>query len=135
MTPSADLDVVRSRLPVPYREALDRQKRFHADRVAGRIGDTLWLLEHPPVITVGIRRGQEENILVDPAAIGAEVVETERGGEVTYHGPGQLVGYLFVGIERYGFRVRDFVRRLEEAFIAYLGEGHGIARAFPHRNR
>ena len=121
------LDVIRTVEPVPYREAYARQKDLHARRVAGDIPDTLWLLEHPPVVTTGLRRGQEENILIDPSAVGAELVETERGGEVTYHGPGQLVGYLFVHMENHGFRVKKFVERLEEAFIRYLADPHGIA--------
>lgn len=120
------LDVFRSIEPVPYREAHERQKELHARRVAGVISDTLWLLEHPPVFTTGIRKDQSANILINPSEIGAEIVETERGGEVTYHGPGQLVGYLFVDIEKHGFKVRRFVERLEEAFISYLAEAHGI---------
>lgn len=120
------LDVITSDAPIPYREALERQHQLHARRVAGEIPDTLWLLEHPPVITTGIRRNQEANILIDPSVVDAEIVETERGGEVTYHGPGQLVGYLFVSIENHGFRVRRFVESLEEAFILYLADAHGI---------
>ena len=121
------LDVIRTVEPVPYREAYERQKDLHARRVAGEIPDTLWLLEHPPVITTGLRRDQDSNILIDPAAVGAELVETERGGEVTYHGPGQLVGYLFVHMENHGFRVKRFVERLEEAFIRCLADAYGIA--------
>ena len=99
---------------------------LHARRAAGEISDTLWLLEHPPVITTGIRKDQSANILIVPSLVGAEIVKTERGGEVTYHGPGQLVGYLFVDIENHGYKVRRFVERLEEAFISYLAEAHGI---------
>lgn len=120
------LDVIRTHGPVPYREAYERQKKLHAERVAGQIPDTLWLLEHPPVITTGLRRDQEENIRVDPTAVGVELVETERGGEVTYHGPGQLVGYLFVHMENHGFQVKTFVANLEQAFIDYLSNAHGI---------
>ena len=127
MTPAPlTLDVIRSSAPVPYREALARQKELHAARVAGKIKDTLWLLEHPPVITTGIRRNQDAHILVDPEVVGAEIVETQRGGEVTYHGPGQLVGYLFVAIENHGFKVRRFVERLEEGFIRYLADTYQI---------
>ncbi|RKX80569.1 MAG: octanoyltransferase [Spirochaetes bacterium] len=120
------LDIIRSTDPVPYREAYDRQKVLHARRVAGEIPDTLWLLEHPPVLTTGIRKDQSANILIDPNIVGTEIVETERGGEVTYHGPGQLVGYLFVSIENHGYQVRRFVEKLEGAFITYLGDSHGI---------
>jgi lipoyl(octanoyl) transferase len=121
------LEVLRSASPVPYRQALEYQRKLHARRVSGSIPDTLWLLEHPPVITTGIRRDQISNILINPAAVGTEVVETERGGEVTYHGPGQLVGYLFVSMENHGFRVKSFVEKLENGFIDYLAEHHGIA--------
>jgi len=120
------LDIIRSFEPVPYREAYERQKSLHAQRVAGEIPDTLWLLEHPPVLTTGLRKDQSANILIDPSVVGAEIVETERGGEVTYHGPGQLVGYLFVNIENHGFQVRRFVEKLEGAFISYLRDNHGI---------
>lgn len=120
------LDVFHSPGLVPYQEAHERQKELHAKRVAGEIPDTLWLLEHPPVITTGIRKDQSANILIDPVSVGAELVETERGGDITYHGPGQLVGYLFVGIENHGYKVKRFVERLEEAFIAYLAENCGI---------
>jgi lipoyl(octanoyl) transferase len=120
------LDIIRSTEPVPYRKAYQQQKVLHARRVAGEIPDTLWLLEHPPVLTTGLRKDQSSNILIDPGIVGAEIVETERGGEVTYHGPGQLVGYLFVNIENHGFQVRRFVKKLEGAFISYLREVHGI---------
>ncbi len=120
------LNIIRSTDPVPYREAYDQQKILHARRVAGEIPDTLWLLEHPPVLTTGIRKDQSANILIDPNMVGAEIVETERGGEVTYHGPGQLVGYLFVNIENHGYQVRRFVEKLEGAFVTYLSEYHGI---------
>jgi len=120
------LNIMRSVQPVPYRKALIRQRELHAQRVAGNIPDTLWLLEHPPVITTGIRSNQENNILVNPERVGVELVQTERGGELTYHGPGQLVGYLFVAIENYGYKVKRFVQRLEKSFISYLAESHGI---------
>ena len=121
------LDVLYTVKPVPYSAAHARQREMHARRAAEKIPDTLWLLEHPPVITTGIRGGQSANILVDTEAQGIEVAKTERGGEVTYHGPGQLVGYLFVGIKGHGFRVKDFVRNLEGGFISYLKARHGIA--------
>ncbi len=120
------IDILHSADPIPYREAHERQKELHARRVAGDIPDTLWLLEHPPVITTGIRNDQSANILIDPNTVGAEIIETERGGDITYHGPGQLVGYLFIGIENHGFKVRRFVESLEEVFITYLAGAHGI---------
>ena len=122
-----ELDILYSSDPVPYRDAHAVQKTLHERRAAGSIPDTLWLLEHPPVITIGIRRNQDANLLIDPSAVGAELVETERGGEITYHGPGQLVGYLFVSIENHGFKVKNFVRKLEDGFIDYLNSRHGIS--------
>ncbi|MCK5735763.1 MAG: lipoyl(octanoyl) transferase LipB [Spirochaetaceae bacterium] len=120
------LNIIQTLERVPYKEAYERQKELHAQRVAGEIPDTLWLLEHPPVLTTGIRRDQSANILIDPNTVGAEIVETNRGGEVTYHGPGQLVGYLFINIENHGYKVRRFVEKLEGAFISYLHDFHGI---------
>lgn len=120
------LNIFRTPHPIPYKEALQRQKILHERRVSGDIPDTLWMLEHPPVITTGLRKGQSYNILVNPADVGAELIQTERGGEVTYHGPGQLVGYMFVGIDGFAYRVKDFVCRIEGAFIDYLHKYHGI---------
>ncbi len=120
------LSVIRSVEPVPYSIAYSCQRVLHARRVAGDISDTLWLLEHPPVLTTGIRRNQSANILINPADHDIEVFETERGGEVTYHGPGQLVGYLFVDMEGHGFRVKEFVKKLEAGFIVWLRERYRI---------
>ena len=73
---------------VPYREALDIQHAIHRERNS----DHLLLLEHPHVYTLGVRADME-HVLVPPASVGAELVRADRGGDVTYHGPGQLVGY------------------------------------------
>src|SRR5688572_16151080 len=85
---------------VPYSEAQELQKRLVDARRAGEIPDQLLLLQHPPVITLGVRaRGSRVNVLATPealAAAGVEVFETGRGGDVTYHGPGQLVGYPII---------------------------------------
>ena len=82
---------------VPYAAALDLQKSLVEDRRAGRIPDTLLLLEHPHVITLGVKLAEARtHVVATPeslAARGVEVVETGRGGDVTYHGPGQLVAY------------------------------------------
>lgn len=120
------LDVIRSIKPIPYREAYEKQRELHSRRVAGTIPDTLWLLEHPPVFTTGLRRDQSANILIEPHSQGIEIVETERGGEVTYHGPGQLVGYLFISMKEHGFRVKDFVQKIENSFIKYLASQYNI---------
>ena len=106
---------------VPYAEAWAIQKKLHALRAKGFIPDTLWLLEHDPVITLG-RKGHRENILVSFDFLrnqGIEVFEVERGGDVTYHGPGQLMGYMFFRIGGLD-AVRPFVRKIERAIVAVL---------------
>ena len=106
---------------VPYAEAADLQSRLHEQRVAGDIGDTLVLLEHPHVFTVG-RRGSRSDVLWDDDTIAArdvEVVEADRGGQVTYHGPGQLVGYPIIDIGA-GADLVGYVRNLEAVMIDAL---------------
>ena len=102
---------------VDYREAWALQKRLVEERVAGRIGDRLLLLEHPAVLTLG-RQADASHVRADPALLaarGIEVIRVERGGEVTYHGPGQLVAYPILGLSRRGLLVRPLVRALEGA--------------------
>ena len=102
---------------IDYREAWDLQKRLHDARVAGAIPDTLLLLEHPAVLTLG-RSAAEDHVRAAPddlAARGIKVLRVERGGEVTYHGPGQLVAYPIVALQERGLLLRPFVRTLEEA--------------------
>jgi lipoyl(octanoyl) transferase len=103
---------------VGYLEAWDLQRHLVAERQAGRGWDTLLLLEHPRVYTLG-RRADRSNVLLDDAELarrGIEVVEVDRGGDVTYHGPGQLVGYPILRLA--GTRVVvDYVRALEEVLI------------------
>src|SRR5688500_15591092 len=85
---------------VSYREAWDLQQHLVADRAAGVIEDTLLLLAHPPVVTMG-RGGRTEHLLASPGALaarGIEFVETDRGGDVTFHGPGQIVGYPIIDL-------------------------------------
>jgi len=86
--------------------------------------DEIWLLEHPPVFTLGLA-GRPEHVL-DPGDI--PVVKTDRGGQVTYHGPGQAVAYVMLDLRRLGFGARELVRRLEQAAIDVLG-GYGIEGA------
>jgi lipoyl(octanoyl) transferase len=106
---------------VDYAEGLDLQKQLVEERRAGRIGDTLLLLEHPPVITLGVKsRGKSTNIVASPdhlAAAGVAVFDTGRGGDVTYHGPGQLVGYPIFDLRPDRCDVHRYVRDIEEALI------------------
>ncbi len=102
---------------IGYRDAWALQKRLVEQRVADEIPDTLLLLEHPPVLTLG-RQADERHVRASAgelAARGIEVVRVERGGEVTYHGPGQLVAYPIVALSRRGLLLRPFVRALEGA--------------------
>lgn len=118
--------VVRSGL-VPYAEALAGQRWLEGARQEGEIPDVLWLLEHPPVYTRGRRAGDEELPMQAEwyEAQGIEVHETDRGGRVTYHGPGQLVAYPIVSLKPYGDDVHEYVRRLERVAIGALAE-HGV---------
>ena len=111
-----------------YREAWDLQRRLAAARADGEIGDRLLLLEHPAVLTLG-KHADEAHVLASPAELasrGIEVVRVERGGEVTYHGPGQLVAYPIIALSRRGLLVRPLVRALEAAMIATC-EAFGVA--------
>jgi len=104
---------------VPYAQGLEQQAGLVAERQAGRIPDTLLLLEHDPVFTLG-RNARAENVLLPEAALkaqGFEVFETGRGGDVTYHGPGQLVGYPILDLSPDRCDVHRYVRDLEEVMI------------------
>jgi lipoyl(octanoyl) transferase len=105
----------------PYADALALQRALVEDRRAGRIADVLLLVEHPPVLTVGVRGdGGRSHILASPdvlAARGIEVHETGRGGDVTYHGPGQIVGYPIIDLKPDRCDVHGYLRDLEEVLI------------------
>jgi len=106
---------------VEYGEALGLQRTLVEARRSGKIGDTLLLLEHPPVITLGARsRGARTNVVASGDALdaaGVAVHETGRGGDVTYHGPGQLVGYPILDLRPDRQDVHQYVRDLEEVLI------------------
>jgi lipoyl(octanoyl) transferase len=106
---------------VPYAEGLELQKQLVERRRAGEIPDQLLLLEHPAVITLGVKtRNNRSNIVAAPEALeaeGVEVFETGRGGDVTYHGPGQLVGYPIIDLRPDRCDVHRYVRDIEEVMI------------------
>jgi lipoyl(octanoyl) transferase len=133
--PSVEIDTIRSSGPagegrsegiaatwlgrVPYREAWALQKELVTRRAEGAIGDRLLLLEHPAVLTLG-RHADESHVLADAEELrgrGIEVIRVERGGEVTYHGPGQLVAYPILGLTERGLLLRPLVRALEASMV------------------
>jgi lipoyl(octanoyl) transferase len=104
---------------VDYAAALELQRKRVAQRKAGTVPDTLILLEHPHVYTLG-RNAQKENMLVSEeflASRGAQVFHTDRGGDVTYHGPGQLVGYPILDLTQHRRDISWYMRSLEDVFI------------------
>jgi lipoate-protein ligase B len=109
---------------LPYADALGLQRTLHARRAAGELPDLALVLEHPPVYTRGKRTEPGDLPMGDDwyRAQGIEVEDTDRGGRVTYHGPGQLVAYPIVGVER----VADYVQALEAAIVAALAD-EGVA--------
>ena len=113
--------VVRHLGLVPYAAALDLQKTLVEDRRAGRVPDTLLLLEHPHVITLGVKLAEARtHVVATPtmlARLGVDVVETGRGGDVTYHGPGQLVAYPILDLRPDRQDVHRYVRDLEAVMI------------------
>jgi lipoyl(octanoyl) transferase len=112
-----------------YEEALEYQREVARQRITGAIPqDVLILVEHPPVVTLG-RSSKEKNLISTPAFLaskGVELFEVERGGDVTFHGPGQLVGYPIIDLKRHRQDLHWFLRSVEEALIRTLGE-YGIS--------
>lgn len=111
-----------------YGKALAIQEKLLALRQAGKMGDIMLLVEHPPVLTVG-RRGEYSNILLpteELKAAGVEIFDVNRGGDVTYHGPGQIVGYPIMDLNEYGRDIKDYVGKIEEVFIRLLKDDYGM---------
>jgi len=108
---------------IPYEDALELQRALARDRISGAIPeDMLLLLEHPPVVTLG-RATKERNMISSPeflASKGVELFEVERGGDVTFHGPGQLVGYPIIDLKRHRLDLHWYLRQVEEALIQTL---------------
>ena len=119
---------------LPYAEALDLQREIAAARIAGTIPhDVLLLCEHPPVVTIG-RSAKPANMLCTPALLasrGVEFHEAERGGDVTFHGPGQLVGYPIVDLKRHKQDLHWYLRQVEEALIVGLDDLGIVAERHP----
>ncbi len=107
---------------IGYQEALELQRRLNRERSEDRIPDQLLLLEHPPVITMG-KSAPEHHVLATPEALareGVEIHRIERGGEATYHGPGQIVGYVVINLKHRARSIKRFVSDLEQVFIDLL---------------
>ena len=124
--PSERRLVVRRLGVVGYAEGLEMQQALVARRAAGDIDDTLLLLQHPHVLTLGVKAGESRtHVLATPerlAELGVELYETGRGGDVTYHGPGQIVGYPIISLKPDRCDVHQYVRDLEEVMIRVTGE-------------
>ena len=118
---------------VPYDEAFALQKRLVTMRSQNAICDTLILLEHPPVLTV-TRKATRKNILASPDELedqGISLFETNRGGDITYHGPGQIVGYPIMNLKDHGKDLHKYIRNIEEIIISLLMD-YGISA---HRDK
>jgi lipoate-protein ligase B len=110
---------------MPYGDALELQRSIARERISGAISqDVLLLLEHPPVVTLG-RSSKEKHLVASPEFLqshGVELFEVERGGDVTFHGPGQLVGYPIVDLKRHRQDLHWYLRKIEEALINTLAD-------------
>jgi len=105
-----------------YMEVYDLQKKILSERINDEISDTLILTEHPPTFTIG-RKGGRENILVSNEVLeknGIEVYEVDRGGDITYHGPGQIVGYPIMNLSEWNKDIHLYLRSLEDVIIRFL---------------
>ena len=123
MCDSPEIDIIHPGV-VPYATALGLQRERRLAIECGTLSEALFLLEHPPVFTLG-RNASESHLLHSRdslAKLGVDVVETDRGGDVTYHGPGQLVAYPILHLERRGLAIRQYLRLLEQAIIGTLAD-------------
>ena len=112
--------VVRELGRVGFEPTWQAMQAFNRGR-SERTVDEIWLLEHPPLFTLGLA-GKPEHLLAD---IGVPLLKTDRGGQITYHGPGQLIAYLLLDLKRRQLNVRELVRRIEAALICLL-EAYGL---------
>ena len=123
-TSTKTIEVVRFDSAVPYREGYETQIARRNLVETGEAGEALYLLEHTPVLTLG-RKADEAHLLKSRdalAKLGIEVVATDRGGDVTYHGPGQLVAYPILDLRRRRQSIQWYLRKLEDVIIGFLGE-------------
>ena len=124
--PTRALSIVVKRLGrVPYAESLTAMRRFTSERTDTTL-DELWVLEHPPVYTNG-QAGRPEHFPTNAADTTIPLVQVDRGGQVTYHGPGQIVIYTLIDLPRRGLGVRALVARLEDAVIALIADYNLVA--------
>lgn len=115
--------IVRELGRMPYDQALSLQRQIHEQVLSGKTSEKLVFVEHDPVITVSRRRGSGQNLLADAdelARLGIDVQETDRGGDITYHGPGQLVAYPIIRLADHGLNVGRYMRLLEQVVIDTL---------------
>jgi len=119
-----------------YQDVFDMQKTLHAQRVRGEIPDTLLLLEHRPVYTLGTSASRDHVLFNEESLTkrGIDLVTTSRGGDVTYHGPGQLVGYPIVHLGDLGIKVLEYLTALEEIIIK-VASRYGVNVGRDSRNR
>jgi lipoyl(octanoyl) transferase len=119
---------------VAYEEALELQRHIARDRISGALPqDVLLLVEHPPVVTLG-RAAKGKHLIASPEFLrskGVELFEVERGGDVTFHGPGQLVGYPIVDLKRHRLDLHWYLRKIEEALINALADYDILAERNP----
>lgn len=119
---------------IAYEEALELQRHIARDRISGALPqDVLLLVEHPPVVTLG-RASKGKHLIASPEFLrskGVELFEVERGGDVTFHGPGQLVGYPIMDLKRHRLDLHWYLRRIEEALINTLADYDIVAERNP----